>query len=296
MKRRDAMRRLAGAAAGLGAGAVLAGNIEPGRRLYGTPETLRFQRPGEENLLRLALAREEVPTGVWEETCALAQLAARVVEHPGEAQAFGRDPAGAFRSLGYDLSTLRLDEPEVRACLLLAEDEVRSAITAGDAHAFIRALQERGIETDQEKAALVHAFRQALENETALGLRPVPAGGPSGPEMTAGYVVVAFVLAVVVAVVAALVLAAVAVVAYLWVGVSGGGAQGKLPRKGSSLSALALESGNPNLARRVRDTLLDDTADALAAAAVEAASTRGLELSHEEAARQVRATIDRFIY
>lgn len=293
------MRRIAGAAAALGTGAAFSGNIDPGHRRYGTPGSLGLRRARQENLMRLALAREEVPTGVWEEASALARLATEVARSPDRARAFGRDPAGALRALGYEAAGLRLDEPEIRTCLLLAEEEVQEAIASADPEAFIRALRARGIGPSAGDSRLAEAFRQALREDEALGLRPPPEGGELSQAQAApaATVVVAVVL-VAVAVVAVVVVAVyAAIVAWTAVSVSGGG--GLSPRRGdpdsASLAGLAQQSGNPELARRVRDALLVETAASLAPAVVEAAAMRGVELEYQEAERQVRSALERIL-
>ncbi len=294
------MRRLAGAAAAVGVGAALAGNIDPQSRLFGTPDTLRLRDRRRENLLRLALAREEVPTGVWEESSALAALAIEVATRPETARRLAREPAAVFRGLGYDLGELNLDEPELRACLLLAEAEIQQAIATGDAAAFVQALRVRGIEPREggpSRYAL--ALQEALRADASLGLLvPPPQGGPSTEALVLGTVAFVVALVAVVVGVAVAVAAYAAVAAWTWVTVSGGGSGGPRPRKspdGISLSTLALQSGSPDLVKQVDAALYEEGVQDLASVVVEAASLRGVECSLQEAERQVRLAMERVL-
>jgi hypothetical protein len=288
----------AGALAALGGGALLAGNIDPSRRLYGAPQSLTLRRrPRRERFLTLTLARSEVPTGVWEESGALARLAEAALHEPERARRLTDDPNGALRGVGYEPSDLRLDAPEIRACLLLAEPEVRQAIDSGDAAGFIRLLRERGVESAPDNSSLSLAMRQALAEDRSLGLLSAPEDGLAEPTLPV-YSATLSVTALVIVLVAVLVAVAVAVVAltYTAVSVSGSGGGDHKPRKGSGgldSTTLALQSGNPELARRVRRQLIEERMDGLTEAAVEAARARGITLEWQEAERQVRAAVAR---
>jgi hypothetical protein len=298
MKRREMVRTLAGAGAlaALGAGGVLAGNIDPDRRLYGTPQSLTLRRrPRRDRLLTLVLARSEVPTGVWEESGALALLAEAALREPERARMLADDPQRALRELGYEPTALRLDAPEIRACLLLADEQVREAIDAGDAPRFVRLLRERGIEPAPPEAMLPRALQQALAEDTALGLITTSDGPLAGSDMTA-YSLVVYVTALVFIIAAVVAVVAVVAVAYTSVSVSGSGGDGTERRRGSSSlgsTTLALQSGNPELVRGVRRQLIEERMSSLTEAAVEAARAHGIALGRREAERQVRAAIER---
>ncbi|MEE9219424.1 MAG: hypothetical protein V3U98_10210 [Acidobacteriota bacterium] len=297
MKRREAIRKIAAAsaAAALGRGLAISGNIAPEQRRYGAPATLQLQRSGEENLLRLALARQEVPTGVWDEMSALARLAAAVARSPERARAFARDPGAAFRSVGYDLEALRLDAVEIQAVLLLADEEVQEAISNGDALRFVRALRELGVGPNPDHSELREAFRQAVEREAELGLRPL-INGDSLTDTVSSQVVVAVVLAFVVAIVAAAVVAAVLVLVYTAISVSGsGGFKRRRSTDNTSLIDLAALSGNRQLAREVRESVLDEAVAVLTEAALEAAEVHGVQLAPDEAERHLRLALTRMI-
>lgn len=302
MKRREVVRTIAsaGALVALGAGTALAGNIDPRRRLYGTPQSLTLRRrPRQERLLTLALARHDVPTGVWEEAGALALLAHEALQDPERARQFAEDPPGALRDLGYEPGTLRLDAPEIRACLLLADPELRAAIERDDAVGFIRLLRERGVEAAPDDSSLHSAVRRALSEEVSLGLISPPERG-SDNTLTSAWSVVVFVVALVTVLVGVLVGVGAAVVAVTYTAVSVSGTQGggRLPRRSAddlSSATLALQSGNAELARRVRQQLIEERLPGLAEAAMEAARARGVTLDWQEAERQVRAAIERVL-
>jgi hypothetical protein len=298
MKRREMVLNIAsaGALAALGAGAALAGNIDPSRRLYGTPRSLSLRRRPRrrERLLTLALARSDVPTGVWEEAGALAQLAAEALQEPERARRLAEDPHGALRELGYEPAALRLDAPEIRACLLLADPELRAAVDRDDAAAFIRLLRERGVEPAPDDSTLARALRQALAEDASLGLASSSEPGPDGSTSPA-YTAVVFVTALAAVIVGVLVVVGVTVVAvsYTVVSVSGGGTGRRRGTDDLSSAMLALQSGNAELARRVRQQIIEERLDGLTEAAMEAARARGIMLEWQEAERQVRVAIER---
>jgi hypothetical protein len=298
VKRREVIRKLGGCAAAAAAGPALAGNIPSAQRLYGVPATLSFRRRREESLLYLALAREEIPTGVLEETSALARLALDLVLDPSKAHAFAADPNAAFQALGYDASALRLDAPELRPWLVLADPEVRAAVAVGDASAFLNAVRAFGVEPCLEQSRLSVAFCEAVAQDAALGIRLVGPNDPSDlPTTTACTVATVYCL------VAVLVGVAVAVAAWAYVGVwvsvvvsGGGGGGGGLPRRGGdrlSLEAVALLGANPGFARQVRDMQLEQNAQRLTETVLEVAAASGVSLGRDQAENYVRTAVGR---
>ena len=259
--------------AGAGSAGALLGPAPRGKRIYGIPESVGPRTPLEDNLLRLSLARTDVPAEAWEDVAALSQLAQDVFDDPAVAQAFSRHPAAYLRAIGLPHVTLDPRSTEVKVALALGDADVRSAIQAEDPRAFLQAPEGRGLLRSPDTSQLAQRLGSHLEAiRTSLGDTVSPeACTIISICVAAVWIWVAVVQDAVVAVAAA---AVVSVYAYALVSTStfgGGGGKKKKAGPGTMLEGepsfrLAGALGGAEFQERVTDTFIDDNVERIAAA------------------------------
>ena len=280
MKRRMFLKRgsigLSALIAGAGSAGALLGPAPRGKRIYGIPDSVRPRTPLEDNLLRLSLARTDVPAEAWEDVAALSQLAQDVFDDPAVAQAFSRHPASYLRAIGLPHVALDTRSTEVKVALALGDADVRAAILAEDPRAFLHALEGRGLLRSPDTSQLAQRLGSHLEAiQTSLGDSVSPeACSVVVICVAAVWIWVAVVQDAVVAVAAA---AVVSVYAYALVHTStfgGGGGGGGKKRKtgpgtmleGEPSFRLAGALGGTDFQERVTDAFVDDNVEKIAAA------------------------------
>lgn len=280
MKRRIFLKRssigLSALLAGAGGVGTLLGTEKRAGRVYGIPESVRPMTPLEGNLLRLSLARTDVPAEAWEDVAALSQLAQDVFDDPAVAEAFSRNPARYLRAVG--LGHVRLDpqSAEVKVALALGDADVRAAVTAGDPRAFVQALEGRGLIRSPEPSQLAQRLGSQLD---AIRSRLEASATPEACTVTAICVAAVWIWVAVVqdAVVAIAVAAVVSVYAYALVSTStfgggggGGGGGGKKKAaailEGDPSFRLAGALGGPDFQNRVADAYVEDNVERIALA------------------------------
>jgi len=272
MKRRIFLKR-----SSIGLSALLAGaggvrrlfGSEAGR-VYGIPDSVRPRTPLESNLLRLSLARTDIPPEAWQDVAALSQLAQDVFDHPGVAATFSRDPAGYLRTIG--LSDVMLDpgSVEVRVALALGDADVRAAIAANDPRAFVQALEGRGLIRSPEPSLMAQRLGTQMDAiRSSLGEELSPeACTVFAICLAAVWVWVALVQNAVVTVTVA---AAVSVYAYALVSAwtqGGGGGKKKAAMVLDSEPSFRLAGalGGREFRERVADTFVEDNVERIALA------------------------------
>jgi hypothetical protein len=260
--------------AGAGSAGALLGPFPRGKRIYGIPDSVRARTPFEDNLLRLSLARTDVPPEAWEDVAALSQLAQDVFDNPAVAQAFSRHPASYLRAIGLPHVALDTRSTEVKVALALGDADVRAAILAEDPRAFLQALEGRGLLRSPDTSQLAQRLGSHLEAiKTSLGDSVTPeACSVVVICVAAVWIWVAVVQDAVVAVAAA---AVVSVYAYALVYTStyggGGGPKKKGGAAGTMLEGepsfrLAGALGGTDFQERVTDAFVDDNVEKIAAA------------------------------
>lgn len=241
-------------------------------RVYGVPESVAPRTPLEHNLLRLSLARTDVPPEAWQDVVALSLLAQDVFDNPEVAGTFTRDPAAYLKAIG--LSDVRLDPgaAEVKVALALGDPEIRAAIGRDDPRAFLEALESRGLLRSPEPSQLAQRIGAQLDDlRTRLG------GTPSPEACTVFAICVAalwvWVVAVQDAVAAVAVAAVVSVYAYVLVSTTAyGGGGGPRKRKASMILEdsppfqLAGALGGREFGDRVADAFVEDNVERIASA------------------------------
>lgn len=273
MKRRAFLKRSSIGLSALVAGvAGLRGSPVPNPdsgRVYGVPESVRPRTPLEHNLLRLSLARTDVPPDAWQDVVALSLLAQDVFDNPEVARTFSREPSAYLRTIG--LQDVRLDPEaiEVKVALALGDPDIRAAIGRDDPRAFVQALESRGLIRSPEPSQLAQRIGAQMEEiKSRLG------GGISPEACTVAAICVAavwiWVAVVQDAIVAVAVAAVVSVYAYALVSTStfGPGRRrkaGMVLRDNPSLR-LAGALGGPDFGDRVADTFVEENVERVAAA------------------------------
>jgi len=125
------------------------------------------------NLLRLSMARTDLPIEVWDDVLALHMLTKQVFDDPAVATTFARDPAAYLRSLRLDHVQLDMESVEVKLALAAGDPELRALIAASDFKGFVNALAERGLLGEAGRSKL--SQRAAMALASSLG---VPASTP----------------------------------------------------------------------------------------------------------------------
>ncbi len=273
MRRRSFLKRssigLSALVAGIAGLRGAPGSNPDSGRVYGVPESVRPRTPLEHNLLRLSLARTDVPPDAWQDVVALSLLAQDVFANPEVARTFSRDPSTYLRAIG--LQDVRLDPEavEVKVALALGDPDVRAAIDRDDPRAFVQALETRGLLRSPEPSQLAQRIGAQMEEiKTRLG----GSGSPEACTVTAICVAAVWIWVAVVqdAVVAVAVAAVVSVYAYALVSTSaiGGGGRKKasmvLQDRPSFRLAGAL--GGADFGDRVADTFVEENVERVAAA------------------------------
>lgn len=181
MKRRAFLSRTA---LGLSALAVSARGMlkadDGRRRIYGVPDSVTPRPPLEDDLLRLSLARTDLPVETWRDLAALSGLAQDVFDNPEVAQSFTRDPQRYLQAAG--LGDVRLDPQaiETRVALALGDPELRAAIQQDDPGAFLRGLEARGLLASAEPSQIAARIQARLAaSETLAVNEEVPGEGPA---------------------------------------------------------------------------------------------------------------------
>ena len=274
MKRRTFLKRSSIGLSALVAGAAglrgLSGAGPGAGRVYGVPDSVRPRTPLEHNLLRLALARTEVPPDAWQDVVALSLLAQDVFDDPRVARAFTRDPAAYLKTIGLEDVRLDPEAVEVKVALALGDPDIREAIQRDDARAFVQALEGRGLIRSPEPSQIAQHIGSQMETIKA---RLGESISPEACTVTAICVAAVWIWVAVVqnAVVAVAVAAVVSVYAYALVSTSaiGGG-----PRKRKA--AMVLEDnpslrlagalGGPEFGDRVADAFVEENVERIASA------------------------------
>jgi hypothetical protein len=275
MKRRTFIKRSSIGLSALAAGAAGAGGLlgdDGKRRVYGIPDSVRARPPLEHNLLRLSLARTDVPPDAWQEVAALSLLAQDVFDQPEVARAFTRDPEAYLKTIG--LEDVRLDPRavEVKVALALGDPGVHEALERDDPRAFLEALEGRGLLRSPAPSVLAQRIGSHIAGVKAR------LGDTVSPEACTAFAIclaVAWVWAAIVqdAVVAVAVAAAVSLYVYAVVYTE---TVGPRPQKMSAIDAAALEGeppfrlasalGGPEFGNRVAGAFIDDSVERVAAA------------------------------
>jgi hypothetical protein len=165
--------------------------------------------PEQANLLRLAMARTDLPLGVWDDALALAQLGQDVFDDPAVASRFREDPSAYLRSI--HLGHVRLDTGaiETRLALALGDPELRGHIANGNYGRFIDALGQRGLLDGSVGSPL--AVRIAGELTKSLGLS-------AGTELVTVFAAAALLVLVAVTYITVAYTVAAGMVAAVWMG------------------------------------------------------------------------------
>ena len=272
MKRRAFLKRssigLSALVAGVAGLRGAPGSNPDSSRVYGVPDSVKPRTPLEHNLLRLSLARTDVPPDAWQDVVALSLLAQDVFANPEVARTFSRDPATYLRAIG--LQDVRLDPEavEVKVALALGDPEVRAAIDRDDPSAFVQALETRGLIRSPEPSQLAQRIGAQMEEIKAR------LGGSISPEactVTAICVAAVWIWVAVVqdAIVAVAVAAVVSVYAYAVVSskaIGGGGRKAAMVLQDHPSLRLAGALGGPGFGDRVADTFVEENVERVAAA------------------------------
>ncbi len=272
MKRRTFLKRSSIGLSALVAGAAgLRGTPRSGPdagRVYGVPESVVPRTPLEHNLLRLSLARTDVPPEAWQDVVALSLLAQDVFDDPEVARTFSRDPAAYLKAVGLDDVRLDPETIEVKVALALGDPDVRAAIARDDPRAFVQALETRGLIRSPEPSQLAQRIGAQLEAmKTQLG----DAYSPEACSVLAICVAAVWIWVAVVqdAVVAVAVAAVVTLYAYALIS-TGVRADGRrktaTPLDDHPSFRLAGVLGGPDFGGRVTDTFVEDSVERVAAA------------------------------
>lgn len=178
MKRRSFLKRSSLGLTALAAGAGipgLAGSAMAAGRVYGIPDSVRPRPALEHNLLRLSLARTDIPAEAWQDVAALSLLAQDVFDNPEVARTFTRDPSGYLKTIGLGDVTLDPESIEVKVALALGDPEIHAAITGEDPRAFVLALENRGLLRTPEPSVLAQRLGAQLQSmRQTLGDEPSP--------------------------------------------------------------------------------------------------------------------------
>jgi hypothetical protein len=267
MKRRLFLQR-----SSLGLSALLAGAgaLRPlfgaaGGRVYGIPDSVRPRTALENDLLRLSLARTDIPPEAWQDVAALSQLAQDVFDNPGVAAVFTRDPAGYLKTAGLPDVVLDPASIEVKIALALGDPEVRASLAADDPRGFVRALEARGLLESPEPSQLARRLEAQL-----AAVRPTLEGEYAPEACTLIVVCAVSVWVLVVLNVAVAVAVAVAVTVYAYVYVSSS-VSGRRRKAGALLESrpsfrLAGALGGRNFQDRVADAFVEDNVERVAQA------------------------------
>lgn len=271
MKRRTFLKRSSIGLSALVAGAAglrgLSGAGPGAGRVYGVPDSVRPRTPLEHNLLRLALARTEVPPGAWQDVVALGLLAQDVFDDPRVARAFTRDPAAYLKTIGLEDVRLDPEAVEVKVALALGDPDIREAIQRDDARAFVQALEGRGLIRSPEPSQIAQHIGSQMETIKA---RLGDSISPEACTVTAICVAAVWVWVAVVqnAVVAVAVAAVVSLYAYALVSTSaiGGKRKAAMVLEDNPSLRLAGALGGPAFGDRVADAFVEENVDRIASA------------------------------
>jgi hypothetical protein len=152
------------------------------RRIYGVPDSVTPRPPLESDLLRLSLARTDLPVETWRDLAALAGLARDVFDNPDVARAFTRDPQRYLQAAGMDDVRLDPQAIETRVALALGDPELHAAIERDDPGAFLRGLEARGLLASAEPSQIAGRLQARLAAGPGLALAAEPVEGEPSPE------------------------------------------------------------------------------------------------------------------
>ncbi len=252
------------------------------RRIYGVPDSVTPRPPLEDDLLRLSLARTDLPVETWRDLAALSGLAQDVFDNPEVAQSFTRDPQRYLQAAG--MGDVRLDPQaiETRVALALGDPELRGAIQRDDPEAFLRGLETRGLLASAEPSQIAARIQARLAANERLGVNEGLAGDGPAPEVCS---VVAICIAAVwvwvvviqdaIATVNAVALVNIYAYALIYTGTAG-------PKKRRMIGALDSEPslqvagllGGGDFAERVADRFVEENVEKIARAVESLAAYR----------------------
>lgn len=122
--------------------------------------------PNDANLIRLSMARTDLPVGVWEDILALSKLTEDVFRDPGVASAFAQDPRGYLDAIGMAHVQIDKDAIELRLATAMGDAELRSMAAEGRFAEFIDRLAQLGLLDESTRSPLA----QKIGAELAQGL------------------------------------------------------------------------------------------------------------------------------
>lgn len=158
----------------LGISVAGAGLVVSGNGLYGDPlfKMSAFQESGvlrnralEENKLRLALSRVELPVEAWEPVMNMSRLWAGVLKNPETRREFRKSPRKFLRENGVPREVIRKNKDSFRLLKVISDPYVRHLASSGSYSAFIQKLQESGVLQEDAQSSLRDRVRTLLDTD-----------------------------------------------------------------------------------------------------------------------------------
>ncbi len=170
----------------LGISAAGAGLVASGSSLYGDPlfQMSALQKSGalsnralEDNKMRLAFSRMELPVEAWEPVMNMSRLWTSVLASPKTRREFRKSPRKFLHDNGVPREIIRKNKDSFKLLKLISDPYVRHLASSGSYSAFIRKLQESNILQENAQSSLrarvktllntdIERFRSAVQSAT----------------------------------------------------------------------------------------------------------------------------------
>ncbi|MGB0911680.1 MAG: hypothetical protein ACPGYT_15075 [Nitrospirales bacterium] len=163
-------------------------------RIYGVPTSRSKEEKNyktDDDVVRLQLARANIPTELWHDIISLNTLVEGVLKDSKNMQSFSEDPRKFLKAKGFQSENFNIDSLEMRMLMAVADQETNRARKKGDLQLFFRRLEEKKVFDTLQVSKLAEAigtefekdytvYMTALQGED-LSMQGVRSSAPSPP-------------------------------------------------------------------------------------------------------------------